>query len=315
MMKQKEIAHEYTYQDMANEASLQHQKDLEEKRKYWLSLGKDFKFDINKHVEEEKYILKVKSNDTVWDIAGAGALGVIAGPPKSRKTAILSAIEAAGVSPGKEVLGFTLDLNKNDRILSIDTEQREGSFAKVKRQVYNWAGIHSNPPNYESYNLRTLYPKDRMEFIQSHVFHGEKPKLLIIDVVTDLIYDFNDHVKSQQLVEDIMKMAGKDTLTLLSIHLGKAGLVLGHVGSALARKVDFMIEVRLDEDYYQSTVECKLSRDVPMFPDFTIRQENQPRRIFRPDLEIGQGAWSQSINLTSNIQPNRIMVEEDDVPF
>lgn len=278
----------------------------QEERDKWLEKGKELRFDINDKVEEDVFILKVKSEDEVWDIAGPGAIGVIAGPPKSRKTAIISAIEASGLS-GRDVLGFSLDINKG-RILSIDTEQRKGSFAKVKRNVYDWAGIKGgyNPPNYDTFWLRNLYPDERLKFTIAHAMSDPKPKLLIIDIITDLMYDFNDHIKAQKLVEDVMKMAGKETLTLVTIHLGKGGLVLGHIGSALARKVDFLIEVTLDEDRYNSIISNKLSRDVPLFPDFKIRQERHPNRIYRPDLEIG--GWKSSFVETQE-------AEDDFVPF
>lgn len=249
---------------------------------------KALRFDINKHVEDEKHCLHVTSNREKWDIAGLGAIGVIAGPPKSRKTAIVSAITAAGLGKNN-VLGFELDLD-GGKILSFDTEQREGSFAKVNRNIYRWAHIPNgvNPDNYQSYHLRSLFPEERLEVIGNLVIK-EKPALLIIDVISDLMYDFNDLVSSQKIVEEIMKLAGSKTLTLLTLHLGKGGLVLGHLGSALARKVDFLIEVtKNDDDYTESTVTCKLTRDVAMFPPFSIKQERTPPRIYRPDLELNK---------------------------
>ena len=311
-----------TLGDMVKIAKEQHEAD-QAKYLQWRNWSKEFRFDITKNVADQIFSLKVRSGDRLWDLAGAGALGVIAGPPKSRKTAVTSAIEAAGLS-GKEILGFQLDI-ADGRILTFDTEQKESSFSKVKKNVYAWAGLTDNQERYEPYRLRTLYPAQRLECIKAHVFADDKPraKLLVIDVVTDLLYGFNDEVKSQLLVEDIMKMAGDDTLTLLTIHLGKGNnQVLGHVGSALARKVDFMLEVKLEEDYYQSTVSCRLSRDVPMFPEFSIRQEMSPNRIYRPDLERGgwvheaTNAFGSVPDVSIKAQP--VVVDDDsddDIPF
>lgn len=298
--------------------------EREKQRLKWIEHGKLIKFDINEHIEEEEFILKVRNHDQVWDIAGAGSIGVIAGPPKARKTAVLSAIEAAGLSGG-EVLGFTLDL-KGGRILSVDTEQKRGSWAKVRRNVYKWAKIpeNKNPENYESYCLRSLYPEERLQFIQAHHGTGSVPKLLVIDVITDLMYDFNDNVRSQKLVEDIMKLAGTETMTILTIHLGKGGLVLGHIGSALARKVDFLFEVTLDDDYMASKVACKLTRDAPMFGEFMIRQDKHPPRIYRPDLENGLIMGVSNMNfggdhipaqINTSIPAGYVISDDEEIPF
>lgn len=250
------------------------------------------KFDHNDSVDEENFVLKVKSpTKEDWDLAGLGAIGVISGPPKSRKTALISAIIAAGLS-GKEVLGFNLDIGKGN-ILYFDTEQRKGSFVKVNKNIMYWAGVPEGitPERYHAFCLREFMPHERLTLIKEMV-QEYSPKLLIIDIISDLMYDFNDLDQSNKLVEEIMKMAGKDTMTLLTIHLGKANLVLGHLGSALARKVDFLLEVRIDEmDYTESIIKCKLTRDTAMFPDFKIKQDKNPPRIYRPDLET-TNSWS-----------------------
>lgn len=291
-----------------------------EERAKQLKLAQQFRFDINKHVEDEKYCLHVMSQGTKWEIAGLGAIGVIAGPPKSRKTAITSAITAAGLG-NVPVLGFQLDINKG-RILSFDTEQREGSFAKVNRNIHRWAKVPVgvNPDNYESYHLRSLFPEQRLAMISALVTEEPKPSLLIIDVISDLMYDFNDLVSSQKIVEEIMKLAGNNTLTILTIHLGKGGLVLGHLGSALARKVDFLIEVKLSEDdYHESIVTCKLTRDVSMFPEFRIKQERTPPRIYRPDLELQGYFGGMSANQNEIIEnpfaPTPLPAPIDNNPF
>lgn len=254
---------------------------------------KNLKFDHNDKVEEQEFVLSVKSPQReVWDLAGLGSIGVISGPPKSRKTALVSAIVAASLS-GKEILGFNSKVK--GPILYLDTEQRRDSFNKVNKNIMNWAGIPSGvtPDRYHAYCLRDIMPNERLVFAKE-MCQELSPQILIIDIISDLMYDFNDLEQSNKLVEEIMKMAGKDTLTLLTLHLGKANMVLGHLGSALARKVDFLLEVRMDEiDYTESLVKCKLTRDVAMFPDFKIKQDKNPPRIYRPDLEV-VNSWSNS---------------------
>lgn len=254
---------------------------------------KNLKFNHNDEADEQKFVLSVKSSaNEAWDLAGLGAIGVISGPPKSRKTALVSAVVAASLS-GKEVLGFKSDVK--GPILYLDTEQRRGSFNKVNKNIMNWAGIPAGitPERYHAYCLRDLMPNERLT-LAKELCQELSPQILIIDIISDLMYDFNDLEQSNKLVEEIMKMAGKDTLTLLTLHLGKANMVLGHLGSALARKVDFLLEVRMDDiDYTESLVKCKLTRDTAMFPDFKIKQDKNPPRIYRPDLET-IASWQPS---------------------
>ena len=225
----------------------------------------DFKFDINKHVEEEEFVLKVNSQGQIWDLAGLGAIGVIAGPPKSRKTAITSAITAAGLG-GCEVLGFQLGI-AGGHILNFDTEQREGSFAKVNRSIHKWAkiGRGANPENYEAFQLRKLFPEQRLDLIRSLTL-ATNPKLLVIDVISDLMYDFNDNVGSQKIVEEIMKLAGTNTLTILTIHLGKGGLLsclilnFGNIGTSL-------VNLHSTTDSVQSSELCSICNKKSSFRD------------------------------------------------
>lgn len=285
-------------------------KNVERTREFLLAEYKKTKFDINEHVEEEKYCLSVTVGGEKFDIAGLGAIGVIAGPIKSRKTAVMSAIEAAGLGK-KRILGF--DLLIDGDILKNDTEQRKGSFAKVNKQIYKWAGVPAgiNPVNYHAYRLRDFYPKERVGIIKEQLEEHKNVSLLVIDGILDLMVNFNDEVKSQEIVEEIMKFAQPHILTLLVMHYGKTGLTLGHLGSALERKLDFLIETKISEDdWRESIVSCKLTRDVPKFPDFTIRQEGG--RIYRPDDEVGMWANTESnLIIGSSHQPD----DGSDVPF
>lgn len=286
---------------------------------------KNLKFDHNDEADDQKFVLSVISpQKEEWDLAGLGAIGVISGPPKSRKTALVSAIVAASLS-GKEVLGFRSQVK--GPILYLDTEQRRGSFNKVNKNIMNWAGIPSGvtPDRYHAYCLREQMPNERLS-IAKELCQEIHPQILIIDIISDLMFDFNDLEQSNKLVEEIMKMAGKDTLTLLTLHLGKANMVLGHLGSALARKVDFLLEVRMDEiDYTESLVKCKLTRDTAMFPDFKIKQDKNPPRIYRPDLETvasWNSGWggdmpkvSDTVDEIMDIGVNSRGDTNDDLPF
>lgn len=286
--------------------------EIERRKKFeeWLKIGDTLSYDVNQDVGEQKFILHLNIEGEMWRLASPGGIGVIAGPPKARKTALISAIEAAGISR-KQVLGVDLDL-EGGKIMAFDTEQGIHSFSNVKRRVYNWAGLTSNTERYKAYTLRTLYPQQKLEFIQAHVFSGEKPKMVVIDVVTDILYGANDHDKSQLLVEEILKLAGKDTLTILSIHLTKEGKIYGHIGSALAKKVDFAIRIERDEeDKSKSVVTCDFVRDGPDFPKFYLQQEGKSlsSRIFRPDLE--KGGWENVNNSSKLIMPQHMNPSTD----
>ncbi len=296
----------------------------------WISEAHNYQFDPDKEVDDELFNLKVRVNDRIWDIAGPGAIGVIAGPPKARKTAILSAMEAASIT-NKEVLGFSFDLNASikpltgmRRVMSVDTEQKESSFYKVKKNV---VGVSDKVHIYDAYWLRSLYPKDRIKFIDANFGDPdkEKPKLLIIDVITDVMRDINDYIESQNTVEWLMKFAGKDTTVITTIHLSKQGMVNGHIGSALAKKLDFLLQIRQDdEDYNLSTCEFLLTRDCPRPPNFTIRQDPQTHRIYRPDLENLVGIESHSLGINKKITHSNVDLTfgsstfvdtEEEIPF
>jgi len=87
-------------------------------------------------------------------------------------------------------------------ILDYDTEQREWSFTKVKKGIYNWAKVKkgTNPDNYHAYRLRDFFPQERVEIIKGDLEEYKNTRLLIIDGIGDLTTDFNDLTKSNMLI-------------------------------------------------------------------------------------------------------------------
>lgn len=272
-------------------------------------------------VLEETPVLWVESNNTKYELCTPGAMGIIVGKAKSRKTVICQAITSCIIGP-KRVLGFTSTL-QDKNVLYFDTEQKKGTFWNSQRKVLYDAGINYRTPNYKAILLREYGYKERLEIIKDSIMLqeliGRKPDVIFIDGLLDLVKDANDNVETGQLVEALMHIAAKGITLIMVIHLSNVGTIYGHLGSIMARKVDFAIEVELKIEEGAknkntspySTVSCKLTRDTVPFDDFEIYQDKS-KKVTRPDLMDLPVNKSQIIYTLSHPDKNQI---DQHIPF
>jgi len=126
----------------------------------------DFEFFLNASIMQgETY--SPHNTERVYEIAGGGMIVAVCGPPKSRKTALITPLVASAISKKRRLVW---DYKKKDGgIAMFDTEQGAYYFGRTQRNIFKQAGLESNPDNYKAFPLRKMSPEDRIAFIEAYL--------------------------------------------------------------------------------------------------------------------------------------------------
>lgn len=195
--------------------------------------------------QDEIPIIEVKSKFGYTKLSSIGGILTIKGKPKSRKTFFLSLIVAnfLKTSSNNDIFKITIPDGKS-KILFFDTEQSNSEaqlvFDRVRNQVNSEA-----LDNLIVLGLRTMSPKQRIEFIEETIQNISGVFLVIIDGIRDLVSDINNADEATFVLHKLMKWTGEGQLHLINvIHQNKGdNNPRGHLGSELVNKSQSMIEI------------------------------------------------------------------------
>tara|TARA_R110000796_G_scaffold2572_2_gene10123 strand:+ start:924 stop:1760 length:837 start_codon:yes stop_codon:yes gene_type:complete len=236
-------------------------------------IAEDCHIDINKKIEYPpvalsygEKVLQSSSGDTIIPIALGtyGNLSVITAPPKTKKTFFVSLLASAYLS-GSNIYGGEIKGHRDDGdLIHFDTEQGNWHASKVFRRPLD---MDSKIPTdkYHTFALRTIGHKERLEFIEYYLREKiNKPSLVIIDGVADLLADVNNIEQSNELVSALMRISTQCNVHIICVihqNFGSQKLGTGHLGSALEKKAETVISLEantVNRDWV--TVKCGRSR-------------------------------------------------------
>lgn len=226
-------------------------------------------------------------------IGSRGNIVAINGRAKSRKSVIASAMMSASYS--NEFLGFSTAFGPSPTVLHFDTEQGYGHWLEGCRRVIRDAGLYAKPAGYHSYHTRESPPEERVELL-GYALGLHKPDLVIVDGVTDLVYDLNSQEEATRIGSRLMAWSVEfNCLIVVIIHVTKGNShMTGAVGTYIEKKCQTALTCEKDEDDLAvSWVKCQYSRDEPFTP-FGIQYNKDIGRYDRIDerevLQSGPGA-------------------------
>jgi hypothetical protein len=248
------------------------------------------------HQKIEPYILRadhrlpplkpvVKRGDAL--ICSEGNISAVVGEAKSKKTFLCTAI-----------VGSMLDMNgthrfdiehKFCRVLWVDTEQSREHIQKVLFRI-NLLGslpLEKSLPHILMQTLREESPKDRLQVVR-YAIEYHKPKLVVIDGVSDLLTNTNNLEESEALVAELLTLS-----TIYSCHImcvlhtnPNSDKARGHLGSTLMRKAETVLFVHRVGD--MSLVEPQYCRNMP-FERFAFRVEEAADAASHGERAVGLG--------------------------
>lgn len=227
----------------------------DEKFKY-----KNHVLDLSQPINEPKFLFSIGNVPSI----PAGELIGIKGRAKMGKSQfeyVLIATMLASVS-----MGNIKPLQDCYKILLFDTEQSQASLKKCCQRALKFAGLPTdkNDVRFLPFFMRPLSIEERKQIVEDAI-KGEKPDIVFIDGVRDLLQDFNSLEQSNGLIQWLLSLTAEYGCTIVSVlHQNKSkedGNMRGHLGTELLNKLTDCFEVSKKDGKFLVT--CTDSRNVP----------------------------------------------------
>lgn len=216
--------------------------------------------DLSLPTNEPKFMFSIGGVPTIPQ----GELVGIKGRAKMGKSQFeyyLIAVMLASVSRGS-----VKPMQDHYKILLFDTEQSQVSLKKCCQRALKFAGLPTdkNDNRFLPFFMRPLSIEERRNVIADAV-EAEKPDIVFIDGVRDLLQDFNSLDQSNDLIQWLLSLTAEYGCTIVSVlHQNKSkddGNMRGHLGTELLNKLTDCFEVSKKDGKF--LVSCTDSRNVP----------------------------------------------------
>lgn len=215
--------------------------------------------DLTQLIYEPKFLFSIRSVLTI----PLGELIGIKGRAKMGKSQflylliaiMLARISKCGIKP----------LLTEYKILLFDTEQSQASLKKCCQRALKYAGlpIDKNDVRFIPFFMRPLSIDERKKVIEDAI-REERPDIIFIDGVRDLLQDFNSLEQSGNLIQWLLRLTAEYGCTIVSVlHQNKAkddGNMRGHLGTELLNKLTDCFEVSKKDGKF--IVSCTDSRNI-----------------------------------------------------
>ena len=205
-------------------------------------------------------------------IASEGAIITIGGLPKARKSTFMIGLLSA-IFSGNEVFGFKAEKGK---VIICDTEQTPYDFNRQMTLLKSLSAKKNIPKDLNSFLFRQQSIETIKEALELAI-EKIKPLYVVIDSITDLVYNVNDFEESKKIVQYLKYLSAKYNVLVISIvHLSKTNnFTLGALGSALDRVSQSTLLVKKDKDTGSSFLEPLYLRSADNFAPVYISYDKE----------------------------------------
>ena len=210
---------------------------------------------MEKYYPPREYIFKVKGINTI----SKGDLHLIQAQAKHGKSTLVTILVAVCRCGQLGPVEYALD--HPAKVVVFDTEQFESDSHSQLKMMHE-LGEDDNGSEIMMFNLRKFGFAERTAFIKQSIMR-EKPTLVIIDGIRDLIPDINDSVGCPMLVQELMQLAsGVGCAIICVLHNNPSdGKARGWIGTELLNKCGYSFEVKKNGVV---TVETPVFRGAPV---------------------------------------------------
>ena len=249
-----------------------------QRQEYLANLKARLMFDASKEHTPPDFLIKERNGDN-----GALPLADITmftGKSKAGKSQGWS-IFAASVL-GCTDFGF-IPTRADAKVIYYDTEQQDANVAIIQRRVHRLMGwdTKENNPRFQIYPLRGEERVNRYQYV-ADLIELERPQLVVIDGIADLIFDYNDVRESMNLITKLLALCSSYNVAIVGIlheNKGKEDRNMkGHLGTMALQKCASLFTVTKDGD--KRIVSNTESRNRPIDDwAFVIGEDGLPRTI------------------------------------
>jgi hypothetical protein len=204
----------------------------------------NFLFNPNDSLPNENVLISIQGKK----LLSTKNVMVISGKPKARKSVVAHSVIGAAIS-GKTILGIECNLQPNENVCLIDTEQSNHDLKRSLDRMKHLTEMEILPSNFKCYMVRSLNPHAIQQAILQ-ICKNENNRLIIIDGALDLINNMNDVIEVKEVIQFVKQILVEYNVGLVFIiHLSKStSFTIGHFGSYFDRFSQSVIEVAKQEN-------------------------------------------------------------------
>ena len=218
----------------------------EKAKKNFSSIKQKYVIDGNVDYPEPEYLIRIGDVPTL----PKGNMVAISAKWKNGKTFFCDILSA--IFLGSDAFTNCENLLKQGKVRFIDTEQARNDTARILKTIR--AIIPEE--RHDDIEVSCLRDADidnygdndvsRYEFVSQSI-EIERPDLVIVDGIADLIYNYNDVTESQDIVNKLAALANKHNCCIVVVmHQNKGNhdkMMKGHIGTMLYQKCSDVFQV------------------------------------------------------------------------
>jgi len=216
-------------------------------------------------------------------VATQGNFITISGLPKSFKTSWVFYMIASGLLK-KSIFDMSVKLEALDQVILVDTEQSVFDFARQVKILKYSLKSKNLPQNFNAYLFRKYEPEQIIQSILT-LMVNKKPKLVILDNITELVNNPNDIPESKKFIQFLKRITDEFQCVIICIlHLSKSNLsTLGNLGSYADRAAQTTLKVTMDKDTQISTLEAVFMRSDMYFDPISIQYSESEKTFVQTE--------------------------------
>ena len=176
---------------------------------------------------------------------------------------------------------YAYDEQTPNTLLYFDTEQNRINTQLIVKRIHTICSMRKKieKERFHAYCLREMGYDARLNFIEGLTME-KKPTAIVVDGIADLILDFNDIEKSQDVISRLMKLSSSaNCACFIVIHTNKGkddDTMKGHLGTMAWQKCSDVFSVEKDNEgnFNVKETDCR-NRSVSPF-SFRISHDGIP---------------------------------------
>ena len=209
---------------------------------------KGYVIDRNAEYPDPEYLIEIGGVPTM----PKGNLIAVSAKWKNGQTFFCDILSA--IFLGSDQFASCRSLQQAGRVLFFDTEQAKSDTKRIQETIDKMTP-ESRHHDYDVYCLRNMNIDrtgedsdeiTRYEFISQTIAY-DKPDLVIIDGIADLLYNYNDVIESQRLVNRLAAIANEHNCAIVVVMHQNKGFndknMKGHLGTMLYQKCSDVFNV------------------------------------------------------------------------
>lgn len=211
--------------------------------------------------------LELEQDENILSVEGVGFfakgdLCAIKARQKHGKTTSIALMISAILKGQLEKLTC---LDNEATVLYIDTEQRKADTHAFIGKIRDLIGDDTDMNRLKVFNVRKLNMDEKF-YTLKYLITTEKPSIVFIDGIADMLENPNDIVQSKYLIDELTVMCEKyNTCIVCVLHRNKSNMddnMRGHLGTILAFKSAIILQCKRENGMF--TVSTSESRHEPL---------------------------------------------------